>query len=173
MRVLGIDPGTVVTGYGLLEENGAKLCLIEARGIRTSTKLSLPRRLRQIFEGIQGAIKDFEPDVVAVENTFLSKNFSSALKLGQACGVALLAAELSELEVYDYAPTEIKLAVTGHGAAGKPQVRQMLDHLVSMPSNVDAVVEDSHHAWDAVAVAVCHLHIRQVREKLRASEVSQ
>ena len=80
MRVLGIDPGTVVTGYGLLEENGTRLCLIEARGIRTSTKPSLAGRLRQIFEGIQSVIKVFEPDAVAVENTFLSKNFSSTTR---------------------------------------------------------------------------------------------
>ena len=166
MRILGIDPGTVVTGYGVVEESPSGLSLIESGGIRTSTRLSLPGRLRQIYEGLMKVMENTPLDAAAVENTFLSKNFATALKLGQACGVALLAAELSGLRVHGYTPAEVKLAVAGYGAADKRQVREMIGRLVSGASPGSTGLDPSHHASDAVAVAVCHLHSRVVRERM-------
>jgi crossover junction endodeoxyribonuclease RuvC len=165
MRVLGIDPGSRVTGYGMVGEEpasvGHRLCLIKAGAIRTSSQISLPKRLGQIFTGLTQVITEFQPDAVAVENTFLSHNFASALKLGQACGVALLAAELAGCNVYDYSPTAIKLAVVGHGTAEKEQVQQMVNYLLRLKG---VALDGSHHASDALAVAICHLHSRTLRE---------
>ena len=177
MRVLGIDPGTMVTGYGVVGEEGHRIYFIAAGGIKTSARLALSKRLRQIFEGLRKVVVEFQPEVIAVENTFLSKNFATALKLGQACGVALLAAELSGLKVYDYTPAEVKLAVVGHGSAGKVQVQRMVDYLLqenrpqitsekSRLKSQPSAVNLSHHAADALAVAICHLHTRTIRERV-------
>lgn len=162
MRILGIDPGTRVTGYGVVDEEGHKLSLIEAGEIKTPVRMSLPKRLRQIYEGLTQLIQEIQPSAVAIENTFLSNNFSTALKLGQACGVALLAAEMSNLEVYEYTPAEVKLAVVGYGVAEKEQVRRMVDHLLDRYASPQDTL--SHHATDALAVAICHLHSRVLRE---------
>jgi crossover junction endodeoxyribonuclease RuvC len=165
MRVLGIDPGTRATGYGVVGEesvsNRHQIYFIGAGTIKTSKRFSLPKRLRQIFDGLTEVISDFQPDAIAVENTFLSNNFVTALKLGQACGVALLSAELSGLKVYEYTPSEIKLAVVGHGAAEKEQVQKMVGYLLGSKC---VGLDDSHHASDALAVAICHLHSRHLRE---------
>jgi len=170
MRVLGIDPGARVTGYGVVGEKSAsgghRIYLIGAGAIKTSPRLSLPKRLRQIFEGLTQMMAEFQPDAVAVENTFLSNNFSAALKLGQACGVALLAAELSGLQVHDYSPAEIKLAVVGHGGAEKEQVQRMVNYLLGSKSGE---LDGSHHATDALAVAICHLHSKNLREVMLSS----
>ncbi|MGH7274426.1 MAG: crossover junction endodeoxyribonuclease RuvC [Nitrospiria bacterium] len=181
MRVLGIDPGIMVTGYGVVGEEsasgGPRIYFIAAGGIKTSARLPLSKRLRQIFEGLRQVVEEFQPEAIAVENTFLSKNFATALKLGQACGVALLAAELSGLKVYDYTPAEVKLAVVGHGSAGKVQVQRMVDYLLrgshplktceQLTLNGQLCPEGlSHHAADALAVAICHLHGRTIRERV-------
>lgn len=174
MRVLGIDPGTMVTGYGVVGEENDRIYFIGAGGIKTSARLPLSKRLRQIFDGLTHVVEEFRPDMIAVENTFLSKNFATALKLGQACGVALLAAELSGLKVYDYTPAEVKLAVVGHGSAGKGQVQWMVNYLLSPASGgpaLEGIERDrSHHAADALAVAICHLHARTIREMVLSSE---
>jgi crossover junction endodeoxyribonuclease RuvC len=165
MRVLGIDPGTRATGYGVVGESDSgtrRLYFVGAGTIKTSGRLSLPKRLRQIFEGLTRVIADFQPDAIAVENTFLSNNFATALKLGQACGVALLSAELSGLKVFEYTPSEVKLAVVGHGAAEKEQVQKMVDYLLG-----------SHHASDALAIAICHLHSRNLREMNLSKEADE
>jgi crossover junction endodeoxyribonuclease RuvC len=181
-----------VTGYGVVgEESDAgrrRIYLIGAGSIKASGRLPLPKRLRQIFEGLSQVIVEFQPDAVAVENTFLSNNFATALKLGQACGVALLAAELSGLEVYEYTPAVIKLAVVGHGTAEKQQVQHMVDYLLGSkamekdpasglasagsgcggiggqrPHGPPHKIDGSHHATDALAVAICHLHSKNLQ----------
>ncbi|MCI0528286.1 MAG: crossover junction endodeoxyribonuclease RuvC [Nitrospira sp.] len=161
MRVLGIDPGTRATGYGIVGEEARRIYFVGAGTIKTSGRFTLPKRLRQIFEGLTQVISDFQPDAIAVENTFLSNNFATALKLGQACGVALLSAELSGLKVYDYTPSQVKMAVVGHGAAEKEQVQRMVDYLLGSKG---VQRDGSHHASDALAVAICHLHSRNLRE---------
>ena len=149
--VLGIDPGTAVTGYGALARNGAGVSLLECGVIRTSSNRDLPERIREIFEEIRELIERFEPGVVSVEDVFQGKNARSALTLGHARGAILLAASLGEVEIAEYTAPEIKKAVTGHGRASKDQVAFMVKkhlRLRSEPSPSDAA--------DGVAAALCH-----------------
>ena len=147
-RILGIDPGSRKTGYGLVEVRGSKVVHVDNGVIVVNVKDSIPLRLRQICEGLQDIIREFRPDEVAVESVFLGKNVSSALKLGQARGVALFAAAHFNLTVTEYAPTEVKRAVVGTGRAEKKQVQEMVRILLGLP---EVPQED---AADALAVAI-------------------
>ena len=153
MRVLGIDPGSAVTGYGLVEANGGGGArLVECGVIRTSARDPLLRRLRAIHEDVAALIRRHLPDVVAVEEAFHARNARTTLVLGQARGVILLAAAQAEVEIAEYAPRVVKQSVTGRGAALKPQVGYMVAQLLrlrSAPSPADAA--------DGVAVALTHL----------------
>ncbi len=149
---MGVDPGTAVTGYGVLssEESGS-LSLLECGVIRTSSGEPLPSRIREIFEGIQEIIDQFHPEVVVVEDVFQGKNVRSALTLGHARGAILLAAALADLRIAEYSPREIKKAVVGHGNASKDQVGFMVAkhlRLADPPAPSDAS--------DGVAAALCY-----------------
>jgi len=163
MRVLGIDPGTVVTGYGVIDEENQRLIFVASGGISTSSKLSIAKRLKKIFDELTVVLEDYEPLAVAIENTFVAKNMQTALKLGQARGVALLAAEHAGQPVFEYTPMQVKLAVTGYGAANKIQVQGMVQKLLKLSR-----IPDSHHAADALATAICHLHSAKIRELVEA-----
>lgn len=158
MRVIGIDPGTLTTGYGIVDEADGRLALVAAGSIRTVPAHPLPGRLKRIYDELLSVIRDLRPAAVAVENTFVSKNIQSALKLGQAHGMALLAAETCGLPVHEFSPTQIKQAVVGYGAAAKDQVGVMVGRLLRLAEPLD-----SHHAADALAVAICHLHSDRFR----------
>ncbi len=150
--VMGVDPGTAVTGYGVLssEESGS-LSLLECGVIRTSSGEPLPTRIREIFEGIQEIIDQFHPEVVVVEDVFQGKNVRSALTLGHARGAILLAASLADLRIAEYSPREIKKAVVGNGSATKDQVGFMVTRhlrLADPPAPSDAS--------DGVAAALCY-----------------
>jgi crossover junction endodeoxyribonuclease RuvC len=150
--VVGIDPGTTVTGYGVVRREGQKLTLLECGVIRPTAKTPLPARIRQIFEGICDILDRFDPDVVSVEDVFQGKNARSALILGHARGAILLAAELRDLAIAEYTPLAIKKAVVGHGSATKDQVGLMVQErlrLVAPPRPNDAA--------DGVAAALCHM----------------
>jgi crossover junction endodeoxyribonuclease RuvC len=149
---LGIDPGTALTGYGVVvrRDRGA-LSLLECGVIRTAPSEPLPLRIREIFEGIQAIILRFQPEAVAVEDVFQGKNVRSALTLGHARGAILLAAALRDLTIAEYSPREIKSAVVGTGNATKDQVAYMVQRqlrLKSPPTPADAA--------DGVAAALCH-----------------
>jgi crossover junction endodeoxyribonuclease RuvC len=150
--VLGVDPGTALTGYGVVvHRDRGPLSLLECGVIRTSAKEPLPLRIREIFEGIQAIIDRFQPEAVAVEDVFQGKNVRSALTLGHARGAILLAAALKELTIAEYSPREIKSAVVGTGNATKEQVGYMVQRqlrLKSPPTPADAA--------DGVAAALCH-----------------
>ena len=153
--VLGIDPGTAVTGYGLVScgANGV-LSLLECGVIRTSPGEPLPDRIRDIFLGVCEVIERFQPSSVAVEDVFQGKNVRSALTLGHARGAILLAAALQELPIAEYSPREIKKAVVGTGGATKDQVGYMVQRhlrLKSPPTPADAA--------DGVATALCHFFV--------------
>ena len=157
MRVLGIDPGTVTTGYGVVEESGGRLVYVEAGGITTSAKLPFPERLKIIYDGLEAVIARHRPDAVAVESLFFAKNVQSALKLGHARGVAVLAAVNAGLPVSEYSALEIKKAVVGYGQAEKEQVMKMVGTLLGMrelPKPLDAT--------DALAAAICHINSARV-----------
>lgn len=150
--VLGIDPGTAITGYGVVvrRDRGA-LSLLECGVIRTSPSNGLPLRIREIFEGIQEIIQRFHPVAVSVEDVFQGKNVRSALTLGHARGAILLAAALQDITIAEYSPREIKNAVVGTGNATKEQVAYMVQRqlrLKSPPTPADAA--------DGVAAALCH-----------------
>lgn len=150
--ILGIDPGTAVTGYGVVaKEGGAAVSLVECGVVRTSSGEPLAVRIREIYEGVSALIGRYEPSVVVVEDVFFGKNVQSALKLGHARGAILLAAALGDIPIAEYSPREIKKAVVGNGNATKDQVGFMVQQqlrLKTPPSPADAA--------DGVAAALCH-----------------
>ena len=153
MRVFGIDPGSERTGYGRVETGGSRHSLVTCGAIRTPASATFPEKLLQIFEELTVLLIECRPDAVAVENLFFATNARSALKLGHARGVAVLAAVRAGLSVAEYSPAEIKRAVVGYGRAEKPQVQHMVKLLLGL-----AEVPSPHDAADALAVAICHVH---------------
>lgn len=151
LRILGIDPGSRVTGYGVIESNGIKSRHITSGCIRTVSK-DFPQRLGEIFAGLQEVLATTQPDQVAVEQVFVARNPSSALKLGHARGAAITAAVVAELPVYEYTPRAVKLALVGTGAAEKEQVQHMIRLLLGVQQKMS--LDES----DALAVAICHAH---------------
>jgi len=151
--VLGIDPGTIVTGLGVvaLDEDGMRA--LWWGSVRSSSATPLPERLTRIHAEIVSRIERFRPDHVAVENVFQAKNIGAALKLGHARGVALLAAAAAGVPIFEYAPREVKKSVVGIGSATKEQVAAMVVRLLGL--GAPEIEEDES---DAVAVAVCHIH---------------
>jgi crossover junction endodeoxyribonuclease RuvC len=162
MRVIGIDPGTLTTGYGVVEERNRQPVYVASGSIRTVAKQTIPKRLKKIFDELLLVFQTHEPDAVVIENTFVAKNVQSALKLGQARGIALLAAEQQGRPIWECTPTEVKLAVVGYGAARKDQVEAMVCRLLNLKTS-----PDSHHAADALAVAICYLHSAKIRALTR------
>jgi crossover junction endodeoxyribonuclease RuvC len=160
MRVFGIDCGTEVTGYGVVESDDSgrqpRLLLKAMGAIRLSKTKPLPVRLEQVFRELSAELQRWTPDAVAIEEVFYSVNAKSALKLGQVRGVALLAAATLELPVAEYAPLKIKSSVVGYGLAKKEQVQFMVARLLEM-----AEVPQSADAADALAIAICHIHTAQ------------
>ena len=153
MRVLGIDTGSRVTGYGVIESDGADCVFVECGVIRVNPTDPLPARLKAIHLGVVKVILDFQPQVAAFEGLFHASNVQSALKLGHARGVCMHAAAVSDLSIFEYSPAEVKSAVTGYGRAEKPQVQQMVRALLRMGDRFDP-----YDASDALAVAICHVH---------------
>ncbi len=151
--VLGVDPGTLVTGYGVVSRTGDTLQLLDSGTIRNRGGLAMPIRLKRIYEGLQALIDRHHPDEFAIESAFYGKNAQSALKLGQARGVSILAAVLKEIPTTEYSPREVKQAVVGKGAATKEQVQFMVRTLLHLKG--DSMPLDTS---DAIAVALCHLH---------------
>jgi len=168
MRVIGVDPGTVITGYGVVDESTAgRLSYVASGAIATPSGAALSRRLKKIYDELMTVFQTHCPSAVVIEDTFLAKNFQAALKLGQARGVALLAAEMCGVPVFEYTPTQVKMAVVGYGAAKKDQVQQMVVRLFSQPPGLVAD-RSSHHAADALACAICHLHSMKVKTAILA-----
>lgn len=153
MRVLGIDPGSRITGYGIIEVHGNKLGHIDCGCIKTGSG-ELPERLKLIFAGISEVIALHGPDQVAIEEVFMGRNAASALKLGQARGAAMSACLSCDLPVDEYSARQVKQAVVGAGSAEKGQVQHMVKALLSISDNI---AED---AADALAVAICHANTR-------------
>lgn len=152
MIVLGIDPGSRITGYGIVKKTGNRLIHIDNGAIFTDTALDFPGRLKKIFDGLVEVIAQYQPDQVAIENIFFSTNAQSALKLGQARGAAIVAAVHCGLPVAEYSALQVKQAVVGQGRAEKGQVQKMLKALLGLPEIAQA------DASDALAVAICHIN---------------
>lgn len=155
-RILGLDPGSQRTGYGFVACDGPDYVHI-IHGHIDVARLDMAARMRRIYEALSELIAIHQPDEVAIERVFLSRNVDSALKLGQARGAAMAAVTLGTA-VYEYAPREIKLAVVGFGGAEKTQVAHMISRLLHLKGDVQA------DAADALAVALCHAHARRLRQ---------
>lgn len=153
-RILGIDPGSRITGFGVIEMTGLQTRHIASGCVRTRGE-SLPERLDEIFAGIETVVGTYHPDEMAIESVFMHRNAGSALKLGQARGAAICAATRSGLAISEYAPREVKQAVVGKGGATKEQVQHMVCVLLGLRSSPQA------DAADALAVALCHGHTRE------------
>ncbi len=160
MRVFGIDCGTEITGFGVVETDDAgrvpRLHCHVLGAIRLAKTKPLPERLAQVFRELTEALERWRPDVVAIEEVFYSVNAKSALKLGQVRGVALLAAATQGLPVAEYAPLKIKSSVVGYGLAKKEQVQFMVARLLEL-----AEIPEPPDAADALAIAICHIHTAQ------------
>ena len=152
MRVLGLDPGTVVMGFGVIEE-ASETRVIEFGCLKLSSKRAFPERLKQIYDEVSRLVETHKPDVFAIENLFYAKNPKVAIKMGHARGVAIVAAANHQIPAAEYSPREIKLSVTGNGAASKEQVQRMVQHILRLKDTPEPL-----DASDALAVALCHLH---------------
>ena len=161
MRVLGIDPGSQTTGWGVVEGDGRKYSLVEFGAIRASSNLSFPARLLRMCTGIEEIIDKHRPDACALEDAFLASNVKVSMKLGQVRGVVLLVAERAALDIHEYSPRLVKQTVVGYGNAEKQQVQEMVRLLLSLRS-----VPAPHDAADALAVAICHFHHAQFARKI-------
>ena len=153
MRIFGIDPGSERTGYGCVETDLSRHTIVTCGAITTPALAPFPDKLLEIHARLACLLDECRPDAVAIENLFYAVNVRSALKLGHARGVAMLAAVEAAVPVFEYTPAEIKRAVVGYGRAEKPQVQQMVKLLLGLPS-----VPSPHDAADALAVAICHVH---------------
>lgn len=161
MRILGIDPGSKATGYGFIEQRGNQLLHLDNGAIFTDSQMDLALRLHRIYQGICALIAKHRPDAVAVEQVFMARNPASALKLGHARGVVLLAGVNADLPVFEYSALQVKSAVVGYGRADKSQVQQMTKILLNLP---EMAQED---AADALAVAICHAHSHQMTSRTK------
>lgn len=164
MRVLGVDPGSRITGYGLLKEENRSIWFMEAGLIKVPEKMPFPERIHKIFQGIVDVLERFQPSAMAVEDLFYAKNARSSLKLGHARGAVLVAAGQIGVPVSEYTPLEIKKSVVGYGRADKEQVRSMVTTLLNLKRQIPT------DASDALAAAICHVNtfrFQALKEKSR------
>jgi crossover junction endodeoxyribonuclease RuvC len=162
--ILGIDPGTAITGYGLVAEDEQGLALVDYGAITTPSGQPLPERLQTIYQGLTGVVGEHLPAAAAVEELFFSRNARTALSVGHARGVTLLALADAGLPIFEYKPLEIKQAVAGYGGAKKQQVQEMVRMLLDLDH-----VPQPDDAADAVAVAICHIHSARMADLIAES----
>jgi crossover junction endodeoxyribonuclease RuvC len=160
--ILGIDPGSRITGYGIIQESPRGYKYITSGSIRTQAK-DFPERLKQIFDGVSEIVSQFQPDQLAIEQVFMHKNADSALKLGQARGAAICAAQAGGLPVFEYAARQVKQALVGKGSAEKNQVQHMVKILLSLQGEIQI------DAGDALGVCLCHAHHQQTARRFRVA----
>jgi crossover junction endodeoxyribonuclease RuvC len=159
LLVLGIDPGIGTTGYGVVGENAhGEVALVAYGAIETQPGAPMPERLQRLYNEVTAVLHQHQPESVAVEQLFFGRNVTTAIMVGQARGVALLAAAQAGLQVYEYKPAEVKQALTGYGSADKRQRQEMVKLLLQLDH-----VPRPDDAADAVAIAVCHLHSQRLR----------
>ena len=162
MRILGIDPGTVATGFGIVEDTDGVLAAVQFGAITPSSRLPFPQRLLRIHDELRALLTAGRPDCAAVEAVFFARNVQSALRLGQARGVILLALAEAGVEIHEYSALEVKKAVTSYGQAQKSQVQRMVQLLLQMPETPQPA-----DAADALAIAICHQQTARFRDRLR------
>ncbi len=158
-RILGVDPGSVITGYGVIDVHGGQRTTLVASGCLRLPNEAFPQRLKRIFDGLTALITEHGPAEMAIEQVFVSRNPSSAIKLGQARGAAICAGAVGGLPVAEYSAAEIKQAIVGRGRADKRQVQHMIAALLSVRGPLQA------DASDALAVALTHAHVSATRQR--------
>jgi crossover junction endodeoxyribonuclease RuvC len=161
MRVLGIDPGTIVMGYGVIESRDSDVSLIKYGALNTNSRSPIGERLSFLYGKLMQIIAEYQPEVVAVEQPFVAKNAQSAFAVGRAQAVAILAAANSQVPCFEYSPREIKQRVANYGASSKEQIQQMV--MLQLGLNQ---IPDPNDAADALAVALCHLQAAHLEDLL-------
>ena len=165
VRILGIDPGSQNTGFGIIDWRQGEVRYVASGAIRTRGT-EFPPRLRQIFEGVLELVRQYEPREVAIERVFMHRNADSALKLGQARGAAICAVFSTSPDVFEYAPREVKLAIVGQGGAQKDQVQLMVRTLLKLQGELGP------DAADAIGLALCHAYSRSARRAIAAATIN-
>ncbi|HIU09769.1 MAG TPA: crossover junction endodeoxyribonuclease RuvC [Candidatus Avidehalobacter gallistercoris] len=165
MRILGIDPGTGITGWGVIDKNYNQLTVVDYGCIRTPSHQLNQKRLCEIYDGMQILLSEYQPDEMAIEELFYNRNVTTVISVGQARGVLVLAAAQRGVPVYEYTPLQIKQAVTGYGRADKKQVQYMIQNLLNL-----AAIPRPDDAADALAVACCHSNWQQVNHWQKNTE---
>lgn len=160
MRILGIDPGSRITGYGIIEDSSRGYKYIASGSIHIIADY-FPDRLKQIFDGIVEVVERYQPEQMAIEQVFMHKNADSALKLGQARGAAICAVQTTGLPVFEYAARQVKQAVVGKGSAEKTQVQHMVRILLNIQGELQI------DASDALGISICHAHYQQTAQRLQ------
>lgn len=158
MRILGIDPGYAIMGYGVLDYNGNRFKTVGYGSVETEAGLPMPERLKLLYDGLTEIIQKYEPDEVSIEELFFNRNVTTAIGVGEARGVAMLACVEGGLVVSEYTPMQIKQALVGYGKAEKAQVQRMVKTILNLPE-----VPKPDDTADAVAAAICHAHSRNAR----------
>lgn len=159
LRILGIDPGSRLTGFGVLDCKGNCSTYVASGAVHTPAG-EFPERLRVIFHSVREIVEEYQPDILAIESVFMHRNAGSALKLGHARSAAMCATFGLQMEIHEYAPREIKQAIVGTGAASKEQVQHMVKSLLELDG------DPSPDAADALATALCYAHQRRLKMKL-------
>lgn len=162
MIILGVDPGIAILGYGVVKYESNKFTPLDFGAITTEPNLPTPQRLSALYEGLRRLIKLYNPDAFAVEELFFNKNVKTALIVGHARGVTLLAAEQNGLNIFEYTPLQVKQAVVGYGRAEKAQIQQMVKIILNLNS-----IPKPDDVADALAVAICHGHSSAAGELFR------
>lgn len=153
MRILGIDPGFAILGYGLIEMKGNRFSVLNFGSVTTDTGMKMPDRLKHLYCSLMDIIDEYQPEVAAIEELFFNKNTKTALLVGQARGVAILACANSGLQIYEYTPLQIKQGLVGYGRADKKQIQQMVKTILNLTE-----VPKPDDTADALAAAICHGH---------------
>lgn len=159
MVILGIDPGTATTGYGIIEEKGGKLSVVDYGVILTESKRPLEQRLEKLYDQLEEIIEEYNPEEIAVEELFFSNNAKTAMSVGQARGVILLATQKAGIPVSEYTPNQVKNGICGYGSADKKQVQKMVTMLLNLSET-----PQPDDAADALAIAICHSSSRKYNQ---------
>ncbi|WP_054949053.1 crossover junction endodeoxyribonuclease RuvC [Numidum massiliense] len=165
MRIMGIDPGIAIVGFGVVEQHGHRITPIQYGTIETKAGLPTPRRLKQIYDACTELLAKTTPDVVAIEKLFFNRNVTTAFSVGQARGVIMLAAEEAGAAITEYTPLQVKQAVVGYGKAEKRQVQEMVKVLLSLSE-----IPRPDDVADALAIAICEAHSAQLQRQLHVAE---
>jgi len=162
MRILGVDPGYAISGYAVVDYEGNKFKVIKYGVIRTPSKMKMQDRLNKLFEKYTLLIEKYKPDHMAIEELFFNKNVKTAIAVGQARGVHIVAAVQNKVPVYEYTPLQVKQGVVGYGRAEKNQVQEMVKMLLNLKT-----IPKSDDAADALAITICHAHSNRFSEEYK------